>query len=48
MIIYIYSLYIKSPVLLITIERSGRMVQSGQVILGPDIYKTRSVLGFGF
>jgi hypothetical protein len=45
----IYSLYIKSPELLIMRENSGQTIQSGRVRLDPDVYKTRSrVIGFSF
>jgi hypothetical protein len=48
-LIYIYSLYIKSPGLPITRGSPGRTVQSGRAGPGPDVYKTRpGVLGFSF
>jgi hypothetical protein len=46
--IYIY-IYINSPVLPITRGSPGRMVQSGRVGPGPDVYKTGpGVLRFSF
>jgi hypothetical protein len=48
-IVYIYSLYIKSPGILIIRESPGRTVQSGRAGPGPDVYKIRlGVLGFNF
>jgi hypothetical protein len=47
--IYIYSLYIRSPVLLIIRGSPGRTVQSGRVGLHPNVYKIGpGVLGFSF
>jgi hypothetical protein len=48
-VLYIYILYIRSPVLSITRGSSGRTVQFGRAGPHPDVYKTGPrVLGFSF